>query len=454
MATAKFTIGQVNITQKLRVIAREVSNPTVESANVIYNEPHPTSRQIVIDGLNPTMHYFDFYETLGGSTVGTLLGTFTIEVGFFSSAAFSLLEFNVDGGLPNDPVAGDTEYNNTDLVEATLQITQRGIGPRSFIDEIEPISTGGFRLLNGETFQAADKWFVLVSKIIVQAPIVISKSIFSAIAVIPSNTTLSSTHFNKLLIANGSATILRLTFPDFASIPDGTVFGFNTQRGDQRYLELVFPTGTYSYILGEQKEKVWLGKCEEIAFYKNGSELIILWADGDIRRVGEIVKGDISPVNGLQETGGWKNIADYPRFFYWFVNKIPNGQLAAKTDIDASVDTEMAKFSIDSVGEKFWMPDTGGYFERNTDPDSNVDTDRGSNNTPGTKQNDEFKSHGHGIKTSASGASTNDNADPVRSSMGGSKNTKGQAGDNKTIELSGGNETRGKNIAHNSYRII
>ena len=48
MADAKFSIGQLNITGNLRVIAREVANPLVEVANIIYTAPHPSIRNIIM----------------------------------------------------------------------------------------------------------------------------------------------------------------------------------------------------------------------------------------------------------------------------------------------------------------------------------------------------------------------------------------------------------------------
>lgn len=453
MASAKFSIGQVSITGSLRIVGREVLYPLAEVYDQIYDPPHPTVRNIVIDGLNPVMHYFDFYETTDPMVQGTLLGTFTIDVGLISTTAIEFIEFVVDGPGADDPVNGAINYVNTDLDGAVYIVTQRGVGPRSWDDEITPYAGGGFTLLNGETFISQDRWFLTVAKTIQVATNTVSRGLFIDIEEISADKTINATDYNKLLEMVGTGTIRTITFPVLSSIPEDVIFGFNTHFSTLRYTAIQLQAGDVIRFRGEEKNIIWLGQNETLIVEKKAGKLKTLSYEGDYLRLGEKVSSDIAPANSLPEIGGWFEFAEYPRFYYDYVAKIPLGQLSSVSDIAADLNNARQRFSIDSAGSHFWIPDTGGYFERNVDPNGNVDTDRTLRYT-GSAQAAAVGKHDHDYDD-VHGESYNGSPNSTTSGNGAanqqtfSKKTK-DTGTN----LGTNSDNRPVNVAVNRFRII
>lgn len=92
----------------------------------------------------------------------------TLSIGNTSATS---IEFEVGGAGPNDPVDGSSNYVNSSLDGADYIVTQRGVGIRSWVDEIQLLPGGGFTLLNGETFQDEDRWFITGAKTIQETSI-------------------------------------------------------------------------------------------------------------------------------------------------------------------------------------------------------------------------------------------------------------------------------------------
>jgi len=448
MAQASFSIGQVNITGYLRVIAREVSNPTAEVSNLLFSAPHPTTRNIVVNSLNPVPHYFDFYETPGAGTLGTLLGSFFQDVGLITQSMVDFLSFVVDRGQPNDPVSGTNEYVNTQLQGCQLQVSQRGFGPYS-PDEISILPGGGFRLPTGYTFGSSDTWFIVAVKATAQPAPIVAKNIFEDIIQESGNFTITTGHYNRIIEATGGATVQTATIADLNVLPNLTQFEFNTHSFGGRYLAITVSGGNIKH-RGSLKTTIWLGKYETLVVVKKGANLVIVSWDGDHSRVGEKVKGDIAPSNSIAEQGGWLLIADYPRLYFDYVSQIPPGQLSA---IAAGNVVEPTKWAIDSANNRFWVPDTGGYFERNVDINGDVDTQRTERYT-GSAQDDAIKTHefpipirrdnnvvGTGTGNGAAIDLTLYNTDPNNAAFIKAKYT-------------GATETRVKNVSSNTWRII
>lgn len=381
MADAKFSIGQVNITNNLRVIAREVASPTVEVANVIYTTPHPSIRNILITGLNPKTHYFDFYQTTassGSSPVGTLLATFTIDVGLINQSTIEIIEFIV--GDAGAPAHGDVNYINTDLdgiATTHLQVVQRSIGPRSWDDEITLYSGGGFTLLGGELFNEDDRWFITVVK---DASVVvpqITTALYEGIKIKSADFTIDSTYYNKLILTAGGTGWIKATMPDLSTIPDFTKFTFNNQDGIATGLIIYVPIGTISTINGISDTSFYLRKYEVVTFIVYQGTLILIDGKGNWDRVGEQIVLDTPKYSDTnidtytaKENGQFINIEDEPRLFYWYVNKLPLDYLASSST------TDLGKWFIDMPNNRFRMPSIfNGTASGNVLQTSNNETD-------------------------------------------------------------------------------
>lgn len=91
------------------------------------------------------------------------------------------------------------------------------------------------------------------------------------------------------------------------------------------------------------------------------------------------------------------------------------------------------------------LPDLRGEFIRGWDDGRGVDQGRSLL----SNQSDAFASHNHYIRTTSSVTSSTDDGDPARGQIRGSVNTAGGVGSDKSIGMSGGSETRPRNIAFN-----
>ena len=91
------------------------------------------------------------------------------------------------------------------------------------------------------------------------------------------------------------------------------------------------------------------------------------------------------------------------------------------------------------------LPDLRGEFIRGWDDGRGVDNGR----LLLSGQGDDFASHNHYVRTTSSVTASSDNGDPARGQIQGSANTAGGSGTGKSIGMTGGSETRPRNIAFN-----
>lgn len=452
MGEIRLSIGQVNISNWLKVNVREVGNPSAIVA--FHNEPPPVpaTLNLLFSGLNPVVHYVDFRESPDGTAQGTLLSTFVYDVQNQTIIA-ERRYYTCDGGGTYDPVAGDTSitdpYLNGKTVYGVFKEAFRYLVPSTEWSQAgDTVSTPG-----ATPYQTGEVITIEINYTVNQATVAGTSSPTDIIDV-TGNITLDATHYEKLMEANGSGTILTITFPDLLTIPDGKKYWFNTHKGSQRYLAIVFPGGGYCQVDGEPRTIIWMGKGENLEVIKKGSYLRVVQWPGDRLRVGEVVFTDKPPLNGLAETGGWYNITDYPRYYNDYINDLDPSLLGTGTFAAGTPSGDNArKFCIDAGAGKFWQPDTGGYFNRNTDPNGDVDQDRSAGDRKsGTSQAHALqlpqlsglkviKAHsgaGGMIEGYFTGtAPGSDNYDPV----------------DLTINTSL-TETRPSNVNRNAYRII
>lgn len=451
MAEAKFSIGQVNFTNYLLIVAYESSNPSSEVARQSFAPVHPAGRNIVFSSLNATPHIFEFRESPDGTALGTLWQTFTIDVGLIQDTIVEMFDVVVDRGNTYDPSDGDSTLTHP-LLENIFFISKQGLGLLTLDRDYEKTDITTLHLLGGVTFFSGEVYQFVVFKKQTVAQNTSGRPLFQDIVSITSNTTISSTHYGKLLEANGSADILTLTFPDLTTIPDNTIFGFNTEAGTQRYLKIVLIGSDAAKLKGGLKSTFCLGKYEDAAFIKKGNRLYKMHWDGDYNRVGELVISDLQPANGIAETGGWLNIADYPRLYDEYVSQLPTDILGDISSLSSGepLAAERTKWCIDLPNSRFWLPDTGGYFNRASDPDGNVDVTN-ANRKSGVQQADGLKTTSvtiaFGRTKRGSGGDPNDAAAaPDGATFGTAFNKTGSVGTQ--------NETTVKNIARLQWRII
>lgn len=434
--------------------------------------PHASPQNLLFSNLQPGTYIVKIHETPDGTTLGNLHHDFWVDATLQKLLAYEVKTFQVDLGRGTpyfDPADGDSNYINTDLDGLTYTVFKPGYGPLDWDANITPYAGGGFSFTDGQKFSHDEIYTILISNLVTQP---VSQSGGSGypdgVVQITGDIFFVSTHYKKLLEVSGFVNIT-ISFGDLSTIPDNTVFGINTQTildtdpdSDFRYAILDLPFGKYAMIHGEAKNRVFVGRGEEMAFIKKGNYLRLVNGGEGYRRVGEIVYAfGKPPINSLPLTGGWRLKSAFPRIFEDYVNALDPAELGTGTD-DVEPDADnRTKWIIGLT--KFWTPDHGGLSHRGTDPDGNNDSVR----LPGAYQADAVGPAsvrttawtGNGIgKNSVSSTSVGFLA---TLGDGGTINSDSATGTNnnaaRTVTfsvISPAGQTRARNVAQNFYVII
>lgn len=445
MGEIRLSVGQINISDYLIINIREVDNPTAIVDSLVVPPPVPATQNLLFTGLNNVVHYVDFRESPDGIAQGTLLSTFVYDVKNQTIIA-ERRYYTTDGLGDYDPVEGDSEitdpYLDGKTVYGVFKEAFRYLKPTSEWTQTDDTVS----LLAYGDFQPGEVIAIEINYTVDQ-PGGSASSFPSDIIEESGNITLDSSHYDKMIVATGSSTLQILQMPDLLTIPDGKRFSFNTHRGPGRYLQLNMTSG-FIRVDGDEESVIWLGKGEECTLMKKGNYLHVVSWSGDRNRVGELVKADIPPLNSVAETGLWVDIDDeYPRLYYWYVADLDPSLLGTGTHPTTPSGANAQKWCIDAVNNKLWVPNSGGYFDRNTDPDGDVDTERPSGDRKsGTIQGDQVGQWTFaGIKMQKAGTT---NQHLVL------KNLNDVDLGTQDFTFNAGKETRGKNINRNAYRII
>lgn len=143
--------------------------------------------------------------------------------------------------------------------------------------------------------------------------------------------------------------------------------------------------------------------------------------------------------------GGFLNRQDYARLWEWVSNNLAYGQALVSYGIWASDIRFQGCFNDGDGITTFGLPDERAMHDRYLDLSRGIDTGR-LHNYAGGYEPDAILKHNHTIKTTNTGVTINDTADPIRGTIPGSANTQGSLGANKTIGETGTDENRVKTI--------
>lgn len=423
-----------------------------------------------IININPVVHLIEFWRSSDDVTLDELLRTWSVDASRTADAPIvAQYDYVVDRGYTNetpvdtgDEVWADPVLDATQIIDERLngytkdeiRFEQRG-GIKYREDEYDLVTGGGVELLGGFTFgDAGQTYSVTVYKTVPQPGVSASSSDYNDVLVITANGTLDNTYYKKLVVANKAGSgLLTVTFPDLALIANSKI-KFQTHGGNQSFLVLQLDSGDTIKFLGENKNKIVLGKGEEIELLFKDNVGYVMHYEGDARRVGARLMDDIQRLNTLKADGTEYNQADYPRLMD-FINALPAAQIKSYSDwsisttpnyvVDQDGGAEYTKaifpnkgfFAVDNVNSKFKVPDMKNMFIRSLKTFDSVDasdTERTSNK-PGAYQIDAFRKHSH-----EAGGLWNESG-TAHIASGGTSN-EGEF----RLQRSGGEETRGENI--------
>jgi hypothetical protein len=417
MAQIKLTLGQVNITGYLVVVARKTTTPLVVEAQESYAPPHPATRNVVVPAsgsIDPVVYYIDIYESSDGIALDLLLSQFVYDLK--NQLIISERRFYVVGG----PGANDPAPDQQILTDAYLDgKTISGVFKEGFrylrpdtenIVEWEPVTGGGIELQGSLFFSGGEVYIVEISYLADQTQ-VSTGGMYSGVELIDADTTLSSSYRNKRLRCHSAASNkLVVTLESVALVPDGTFYYFTSNAGMQNQTRLL-PAGSETILYnGENYPELSFGKGEFVRIVKVGSIWEAEMAHENILRVGERFAGTWKDhPSTFPENGALFDGDEWPRIWWWISNKLPSThKITDDTVIDGgySAPTDRrGQFVVHSTLKKFRVPNWQGTAERGLADFSTYGGDASRNyDYPGGFQDEMVGPHTHPLPRDASGS--------------------------------------------------
>lgn len=384
--TNKFPIGVVAVTDYLLVVARKISDATVEAERHSFG-PAPSAVNLVFTTLEPTNYYVDFRESSDGTALGTLIATFTFDAQS-NQIIFEQRFYTCDGPDVGDPVAGANTIVDPYFVNKTISsIFKEGFRPLKPVAEFT-ISGDTITVINGTTFSHDEKIVVDITyKDALPGNDGATGFAFTGTVLLTANTTLNSSHYNKRLNNKASTSSLVHTFPALSTIPDGTGFYFKSFGGSQIQTRIML-AGTDKIIWDGfdfspyELSEIWIGKGQWIWLEKNTDVdpyLEVISIHADISKVGEQLDADTQLPNTRKQDGALADGDDYPAIWWWINNKLPAAQLVVDDNIInlsyAFVQARIGQFVKHSTLKKFRWPKTMGLTKKGTKDFTTFGTD-------------------------------------------------------------------------------
>lgn len=408
MADAKFSIGQVNITDYIIVRCRKASDPGPEVARQVFGPNPPTTINLVFLDLDPEEYLFDVYESADGATLSTFFNTFLIDV-----PTNTILEewrfYTVGGQNSYDPIQDGPEITDSYLDgKNVVAFVQRGTGPLKPTTEWTRTSTG-IALAGGLLFNVDDVFTAVINyRITGTTSTTGAQQEIDIIA----NTVLDSTYYNKIINLNGTGSRLVVTMDSIANVPDGTEFTFiDEEGGTQLQTKIITQTGEYILWHGSNMPELWVGKSETLKIKKRGTKYKVIQEHANLISVGRRFSSTYfistsmtgAIFNIFPENGGLYSGDDLPRIWWWINNILT----AASKTIDDNVDNPAYVFDPNRPGffvysitkKMFRFPNTQGLSEKGLNSFSNFNADSSRLvDYPGGLQPEQVGPHTHGAK--------------------------------------------------------
>lgn len=361
MAQVGITCDFSGYTGSLIVVCKKASAPLVEVARSAAL-PFPVAQVVSFGNLSPETYIFEFWQSLDGTTLNTLIRLWSIDASQDSDPSVKTYEYIVDNGgtegTPGngdywaDPVQDDTEIVDeryAGVSKEDVKVEMRGIGPRR-TDEWDLRTGGGIQLTTaGEVFNNGDSIFVTVFKK-QSSPPAVSSSDYTDVVNVTADDTIDSTYKNKLVNCTSSLPVTTLTFPAFNTMADQKI-KFTTAGMQGNYLTLVFTT----MLFDGGKVHLTKGRTFEIMI-KSGVpyELSNITDKGyDVRGKREF-SDDVKPHQRLRD-GTIYQVAEYSGIVEW-IKTLPASSIIG-TRASWNTDANRHKFYLNEGLGEFSFPD-------------------------------------------------------------------------------------------------
>jgi hypothetical protein len=414
MAVIKLILAPVNITNKLMVIARKVSNPTVEAAREAYNpEDLVSAPNIVVPAagvLDAGTYYVDFRESSDGVSLGQLHSTIVYDAK--NQRPISETRFYQAGGTRDiDPVP-----DQTDLIDPYLdgknitEVHKEAYGPLAppteGFKQYDLIAGGGIRLLNGQVFNANEVVVITITYVLSFDDSGSNAGLYNGIIKISTNTTLTSAHRNNRLKCEALSSRLVITLEDIATVPIGRFYQFSCNSGTQKKVRILAVEGDIIRFAGEDRTEISIGLGESVRLEKYGDDTDTYWeainASPFIAMVGEVIhKGSKDAIGAIPADGATLFDGDDEPRLWEYINSLPITHVLTDDNVINSgylqPSGKEGMYVKHSSAKKFRTPNTRGWMFKglNDYTTYNFDTTNRPIDYPGGTEANKVGEHFH-----------------------------------------------------------
>lgn len=325
--------------------------------------PHTSPQDLDFINVAPKTYNVKIHETPGGGVLGNLRHDFWVDAALEKLKAYTVKTFQVGLGRGTpyfDPADQGTNYINPDLVGLDYMVFKPGYGPLDWNADITPRIDGGFTFTNNQKFGQDEIYTILISNLVTQPITGGSVQGFpTGFVAVSADRAFDSTLYNKIIEIDTSQDILTINI-DLSPIPDGTQFSINTHRhySNLNNAILALGVGQFCLVNGRDENIVYIGRSEEVVFFKTSQGLKVLNWDGEYRRVGEKIFTDYEPptiVNILPFIGNWVEKVKHPRLWFWYVARLAPDQFWTGADDSTPVGDDVRRWGVGP--SKIFVPD-------------------------------------------------------------------------------------------------
>lgn len=391
-----FATGVILAGNKLRYIAYEASTPTAEVARITEDPPHTFPHAVTINVPNPVVHILKIFSTPDDSA-GTLISEFIYDPTYTNVEVRFPLQLIAGGSGEFDPAADSNQIVMPDLLDwAGLWYPERRANGGTMADyEYTILPGGGLQLVGDDTF-AEDEllWIHFEPKITLATPVFAYLNLFSGMNVITANVTLDSSTYRMIQAIQAVATSITVSLPLLATVPDQTLFVFQTFNGNQKQSRISTQSGEPIKMFNGNRTSICLGSAEYAWIVKEADGYYPLQISDGVYRVGAQVDSDVILLNTMWMDGGSMLGTEYPRALD-YINALPVGQLLTKAARDAGGIAVAGQWAWESSTGLIWRPDYRGLTKRGLPGTRANDSQRNSSSFAGSYGADFVKDHKH-----------------------------------------------------------
>mgnify|MGYP000187376381 CR=1 FL=1 len=460
--TIKIFIGTINYTDFLHVTVSKVSAPNDIVYETLIDVP-VTNYTLAVPNLDADNYYVRFYDAPDNTSLGLLVSE------CFVSALTPEYEYEmrpyVIGSLAPGVASTDTTLTDPYLIGREVhEVFKEGFRPLilsesapevAFDDTIGELTLLGPNLSDGEVLWVTVK----------HATGVLQNNsggaLYSGTLTVTASThTLSADDRNKRVRLVCPGTKQAVTLPALSALSNDDGYYFDNQCGGAAFQVRIITAGSnvirYSGLGAplNQHTELWVGVGETLLLRRFDATAWEVIGEYKGTKVGRQIALDTLDRPGtLIEDGRLIDGDEWPRLYWWLLNKVPSAQVVRNSAAVVSGTRDGAKpgcFILNDIGsplKTFRMPDTQNLHRRGLrDFDSyGTLTDRPFN-YPGGFQDHAILNHGHNVITTGDQTGVDPGRSLQRADNNGDGYLPGVSSTGPWIQRTGGEENCVKNF--------